>query len=328
MTVYAISLSPEVQQSGHSPVGAIEAAGGVPVWENVWFIECDEHPFHKFQLLTSGGAFAAPISTDDFLIAVGQKCSVEMRKFVTDKIMWQGMNAAGSDRTGHTYTYINGGEQRFGAIVETFERRQRESPTTPLCEIMARHGSDKGLAWHNYTQFYSVLFEPIRDQVRSVFEVGLGTNFVDVPSSMGPDGVPGASLRGWRAYFPQAMIYGGDIDQRVLFSDDRIQTYFIDQLRPETLTGLWSHMPHILFDIFIDDGLHEFDAAAITFRSCFSRVRQSGFYVIEDVVIDLLPQYVEFLQDGGIDAVVVNLYHSFNKGDNCVIVAAPPSSQG
>ena len=55
----------------------------------------------------------------------------------------------------------------------------------------------------------------------NIFEVGLGTNNVDVPSNMGKDGKPGASLRAWRDYFPNA-----DIDTRILFKEDKIQTFY------------------------------------------------------------------------------------------------------
>lgn len=323
MTVYVIGLSPELQKSAEFLVGAIEASGGIPVWQNVWLIECDEHPSRKFHLLASGGAFAIPADSEAFWISIGPKCTLEARKFFTDKVYRPGTGVSGAERAGSLCTYTNNGEPLFAPIIERFESQLKEG-TTSLCEIMARHGSDKGLGWHNYTQFYAVLFDSLPNPVRSVFEVGLGTNFVDVPSSMGPDGVPGASLRGWRAYFPEAMIYGGDIDRRILFNEDRIQTYFVDQLHPETFDGLWNHMPHVMFDIFIDDGLHEIEAGINTFKSCFGRVRQDGYYIIEDVERKFIHLYIDYMKTNGIDAVAIELKHIFNNVDNCLIVAAHP----
>ncbi|MGY2050729.1 hypothetical protein [Methylobacterium sp. JK268] len=325
MTAYVISLPPELQRSAPHLVGAIEATGGVLLWENVWLIDREEHPSHTFQLAFSGGAFAFPATHEEFWISIGPRCSVEARKFLTDKVYRRRNLSSGSRSPEGKYRYIGGGERLFRPIIEKFEFRQQESGlTTPLCEIMARHGSDKALGWHNYTPFYSVLFGEISDPITSLFEVGLGTNFADMPSNMGPDGVPGASLRGWKAYFPEALIYGGDIDKRILFSEERIQTYFIDQLVPDTLEGLWRHIPHISFDIFIDDGLHELEAGMNTFKTSFDRVRPGGFYVIEDVLLNQLDRYVEFLEAAGIDAVAVELSHPFNTFDNCIIVAGRP----
>src|SRR5436190_10228783 len=68
-----------------------------------------------------------------------------------------------------------------------------------LCHLMTSFGSDKGSPFHNYTIAYDRLFAPFRGEPLTVFELGLGTNKVGSPSSMGPLGRPGASLRGWRA---------------------------------------------------------------------------------------------------------------------------------
>jgi hypothetical protein len=71
--------------------------------------------------------------------------------------------------------------------------------TTALCEIMERHGSDKGGkpgSWHNYTTVYHSLFEADKERYTRVFELGLGTNNTSIKSNMGVNGKPGASLRG------------------------------------------------------------------------------------------------------------------------------------
>ena len=63
----------------------------------------------------------------------------------------------------------------------------------------------------------------------NILEIGLGTNNVDVVSNMGRDGIPGASLRAFRDYLINSKIYGADIDKSILFSEERIETYFVDQ---------------------------------------------------------------------------------------------------
>ncbi len=111
-----------------------------------------------------------------------------------------------------------------------------------LCD---QYGSDKGsltdanqsYSWsaHSYADYYTQIFSHCRNSVNKVFECGLGTNNPNLLSSMGINGKPGASLRVWRDYFPNAQIYGADIDTEILFSEERIQTYYIDQLNPVSI---------------------------------------------------------------------------------------------
>jgi hypothetical protein len=106
------------------------------------------------------------------------------------------------------------------------------SHLTDLCEIMSSFGSEKGKGVHNYSVVYDWLFSRFRKDSLAIFELGLGTNKVGAPSSMGPNGKPGASLQGWREYFSIAKIYGVDIDADILFEEDRVRTYWTDQRDP------------------------------------------------------------------------------------------------
>ena len=40
---------------------------------------------------------------------------------------------------------------------------------------------------------------------------------------------PGASLRAWRDYFVKADIYGADIDKKILFNENKIKNFYVDQ---------------------------------------------------------------------------------------------------
>ena len=60
-----------------------------------------------------------------------------------------------------------------------------ETHATELCEIMGRNKSDKGninidTSWHNYTTFYYSLFKDLREKPLRIFELGLGTNNLDI----------------------------------------------------------------------------------------------------------------------------------------------------
>jgi SAM-dependent methyltransferase len=161
--------------------------------------------------------------------------------------------------------------------------------STPLCEIMGKYGSDKGSkditrSWHNYTTFYYSIFNDIRDRKLRVFELGLGTNNVNLPSNMGADGKPGASLYGWAEYFPLATVYGADIDRDILFNTDRIYTYYCDQTDPVVIANMWQE-PGLSenFDIIIEDGLHTYTANVCFFENSIHKLNPGGYFIIEDI---------------------------------------------
>lgn len=161
--------------------------------------------------------------------------------------------------------------------------------STPLCEIMGKNKSDKGdlnikNSWHNYTTFYYSIFKNLRLDKLNIFELGLGTNNIYIPSNMGPNGRPGASLYGWRDFFINSNIYGADIDTNILFNDDRIYTYFCDQTNIFLIRNLWNQLYNINFDIMIDDGLHEFNANVCFFENSIHKLNKNGYYIIEDIL--------------------------------------------
>ena len=162
--------------------------------------------------------------------------------------------------------------------------------STPLCEIMGRHKSDKGdkdivNSWHNYTTFYYSVFKDLRDKPIRVFELGLGTNNIYLPSNMGPNGRPGASVYGWNEFFPNADIFGADIDTNILFNTDKIKTFYCDQLNPHIIKYMWNEpLLQENFDIIIEDGLHEFKANVCFFENSIHKLKPNGYYVIEDVL--------------------------------------------
>ena len=167
----------------------------------------------------------------------------------------------------------------------------RKSELDKLCDL---YGSDKGYLdisnriffnnWHphTYTDVYSSMFDHCKDNIKHVFECGIGTN-TSLISGMGDQYKPGASLRVWRDYFKNAEILGVDIDKNILFTDDRIQSNYADQLNPATINEMWDKFNNIEFDLMIDDGLHTYEAGVTLFENSFHKLKTNGIYVIEDV---------------------------------------------
>ena len=200
-----------------------------------------------------------------------------------------------------------------------------------LRSIMTIQGSDKGgcgrFSCHNYTNFYELLFSKIRNRDLNIFELGLGTNNTDVLSNMGPSGRPGASLRGWKEYFANSVVYGADIDERVLFSEDRIKTYHCDQTSPEVILEMWNNvdLKDVEFDLIIDDGLHEYDANITFFENSLHKLKLNGYFIIEDIKINFLPKMKEYVSMAGnkypdFEFSLVELYLQNNQQDNNLLI--------
>lgn len=152
---------------------------------------------------------------------------------------------------------------------------------------MQLEGSDKGNGWHNYTKFYHAMFCEMRYAHFSLFELGMGSTNASIKSSMGPKGKPGASLRAWARYFPNAKIFGADYDPFIVggpYDSDRITTAWVDQTDPQAIGSLWDEVFTKEFDIIIEDGLHEADANMIFLENSHHKLAPEGVYVIEDIV--------------------------------------------
>jgi hypothetical protein len=178
-----------------------------------------------------------------------------------------------------------------------------QTQSTPLCEIMGRNKSDKGHininnSWHNYTTFYYSIFNELTNKKLRIFELGLGTNNVNLPSNMGIDGIPGASLYGWEEFFPNSFIFGADIDTNILFDTDKIKTFYCDQTNPESIKNMWNK-PQLTenFDIIIEDGLHKFHANVCFFDNSIHKLNPNGYYIIEDIDNNEIPLFTNKIKE-------------------------------
>jgi hypothetical protein len=117
---------------------------------------------------------------------------------------------------------------------------------------------------HNYLPVYDRYFAPIRQDVRKVLEIGVQG---------------GKSLRMWRDYFPNAEVYGLDLDPACkAVEEDRIRIVIGDQSKESDLAELPTD-----FDIIIDDGSHIPAHQINTFRHLFRHnMNERGIYVVED----------------------------------------------
>lgn len=195
-----------------------------------------------------------------------------------------------------------------------------------LSECMSFYNSDKSSNHHNYTTVYERLFFNLRPKKLNIFELGLGTNNPNIPSSMGVNGTPGASLRGWKEYFKNSNVYGGDIDKDILFTEPNIETFFVDQTDPQSITSLWNNdkLKHIDFDIIIDDGLHEFQANVCFLTNSFCKLKTGGIFIIEDIFatdVDRFQKKLDFLsKELEFTFEIKHIMNQYNQTDNIIAI--------
>jgi hypothetical protein len=197
-----------------------------------------------------------------------------------------------------------------------------------LCE---KHGSDKGYinfekntpyGWkaHTYTNVYYNLFNHCKNEIKLIFECGIGTNNPNINSNMTSRGKPGASLRVWRDYFTNSLIYGADIDKNILFEEDRIKTFYVDQLNEFSIKEMWSNINKNNFDIILDDGLHTFEAGITMFLNSFDKLRKNGIYIIEDVDFMYIKKLADTLSKYNPEIIILNDNNTKHLNNNLILI--------
>lgn len=226
-------------------------------------------------------------------------------------------------------------EATHAALAEHFERSYavyyNKNTLSLLNALCDKYGSDKGeirtsghpYPWqsHTYADFMERMFGHCRASIRHVFECGIGTNNTGLASNMSAGGKPGASLRVWQEYFPEAQIVGADIDRDILFQEQRIKTYHCDQTDVASIRALWATVEVDQFDLMIDDGLHTFSAGVCLLENSFHKLREGGVYIIEDVLLPSLVEFRSYLATRELNYELVSLYRDgLSLHDNALVV--------
>lgn len=138
-----------------------------------------------------------------------------------------------------------------------------------LSELAIKYKADK-FGKHNYTPFYYELFKD--KNVKKVIELGTAE---------------GASIFMWHDFFPNAKIYGADIEpERVLEEDlkkfPRIKVFACDQRYEVDMIKLIKQTGTDI-DLFIDDGSHRPDDQLFSCLFIMPMLDKDSIYIIEDV---------------------------------------------
>jgi glycosyltransferase involved in cell wall biosynthesis len=154
-----------------------------------------------------------------------------------------------------------------------------EGRITELCGLANKYGSDKCPPTHQYTPRYFEVLKDKRDLIKKVLEIGVGN-----PETMThiENYTVGASLRMWRDFFPNAQVYGADNDPAVMFKDDRIETFLVDQRSKKDLENLIAKIGNDI-DLVIDDGSHLLEDQIFSCKTLMPLLKKDVIYVVEDI---------------------------------------------
>jgi len=121
-----------------------------------------------------------------------------------------------------------------------------------------------GKILHGYLPIYAQYFEKRRHLIKNICEIGVQKE---------------NCLNMWKEYFPNAKIYGVDINPEMKkFESDRIQILIGDQGNKKFLETIPNNM-----DIIIDDGSHSEEHQILGFKTLVPKMSRNGIYAVEDI---------------------------------------------
>lgn len=141
-----------------------------------------------------------------------------------------------------------------------------------LKDLAIKYGTDKIDSNHTYNNIsyidiYDKYMKDRRNTVKKFLEIGVRD---------------GQSVKMWKDYFPNAIIYGIDIDPSCKkYEDDRIKIMIGDQNDDSFLKKIKKEVGEI--DILLDDGSHINDHQIKTFNYLYPLVSKNGLFIIEDL---------------------------------------------
>lgn len=163
--------------------------------------------------------------------------------------------------------------------------KQFDNKNSKLGELFLNYGSDKKT--HNYDLLYNYVFSEYlkKNEIEYLIEIGIGSKNLKILSNMSQYGKPGASLRAFRDYLPNTKIIGLEYDKSILFNENRIETFFYDQISQDSLQTFSTKFKNKI-DILIDDGLHSIIANINSILLAKEALKVNGYLIIEDISPD------------------------------------------
>jgi hypothetical protein len=155
---------------------------------------------------------------------------------------------------------------------------------------------------HGYIPIYEEYFQKC-ENVKNILEIGIGA---------------GESLKYLNNYFPNANVYGIDIQDRSFCDSDKIKTFIYNQESREDLSK-FLELTNIEFDIIIDDGGHTMKQQQISLGFLFKSVKKGGLYILEDLHTSIWSAHLRhggwFITEND-DITTLDMLNNFNNNKN------------
>lgn len=148
-------------------------------------------------------------------------------------------------------------------------------------EICLKHFTSRFLCpWNPHTHDYLSTYMEVLDMrpISKILEVGLGT-----AGFFHPQQLAGCGLRMWAETFPEAEIFGLDINPDALVNEGRIKSFQCDQSNADQLDFVAKLIGDEI-DFIVDDASHKPHDQVLTAEIFVPLMSDTGVYVIEDVL--------------------------------------------
>ena len=131
--------------------------------------------------------------------------------------------------------------------------------------------TDKCRYRHNYLQKYEFFLRDWKEKPLRLLELGV---------------FKGGSERMWKRFFPQAQVYGVDIDENCrAYEEERIKIRIGDLSQDDMLESLKEIRPHII----VDDASHFWSHQIKALFTLFPALPSGGVYILEDMETSFHP---------------------------------------
>ena len=134
-----------------------------------------------------------------------------------------------------------------------------------LHELGIKHHTDKAYC-HTYCDFYEQQLKG--KKINTILEIGVKD---------------GASLKMWRDFYPDAQVYGVDINKPLGIQG--VIEIHADATKPvQQIEG-------VKFDLIIDDGSHYCSHQQASMKLLWPQLKKGGVYIMEDLHTSFLKDY-------------------------------------
>jgi len=137
--------------------------------------------------------------------------------------------------------------------------------SNPIYDLGIKYATDK-VTHHEYHIMYDFFLQSLYNSKGSILEIGIDS---------------GKSLKMWQELFPNAFIYGMDINKD--YSGERFYVIKGDQSNIADLNRVKDTIQNTNIFFINDDGSHIPEHQLLTFNTLFPTLCEGGVYIIEDI---------------------------------------------